>query len=280
MSFDLHTHSNRSDGQHPPREVVRLARDAGLTGIALTDHDSLEGYDEAVAAGGEYGVEIICGLELSTVYRGGSVHMLGLFLDPHDELLHEQLRKLRDDRLDRAQRMVERLNELGVPVSWERVREIAQGESVGRPHIADAMIEAGVVTKRDDAFTKDWIAHGGRAYVERHTLTPFEGVAVIRQAGGAPVLAHPIWTARQESVTPEEIEGLAEAGLAGLEVDHPDHDAEAREYYGAMAARLDLVPTGASDWHGDEHGGMIGSESTDHERVARLRDRAGRGRRS
>jgi hypothetical protein len=276
VSFDLHTHSNRSDGVYPPRDVVRFASEAGLAGIALTDHDSLEGYDEALFAGTEMGLEVLCGVELSTIHHGGSVHMLGLFLDPHDELLHDQLRRLRDDRIDRAQRMVARLNDLGVPVTWERVREIAHGESVGRPHIADAMIEAGVISKREQAFTEEWIAHGGRAYVERHTLTPLEGVAVIRQAGGAPVLAHPIWTAREESLAVEDIEDLVDAGLIGLEVDHPDHDREARAFYGAMAARLGLVPTGASDWHGDEHGGKIGTERTDPERVEELRERAGR----
>ncbi len=276
MSFDLHTHSNRSDGVHPPSVVVRFAADAGLSGIALTDHDSLEGYDEASVAGLELGVDVLCGVELSTIQRGGSVHMLGLFLDPHDELLNDHLRKLRDDRVDRAQRMVARLSDLGVPVTWERVREIAQGDSVGRPHIADAMIETGVISKRDQAFTDQWIGNGGRAYVERHTLTPLEGVAVIRQAGGAPVLAHPIWTAREKSLTVEEIEGLVEAGLIGLEVDHPDHDAEARSFYGAMARRLGLVATGASDWHGDEHRGKIGCDRTDPERVAELRERARR----
>lgn len=276
MSFDLHTHSNRSDGVHEPRDVVRFAREAGLEGMALTDHDSLEGYDEAVVAGSELSVEIISGVELSTIHRGGSVHMLGLFLDPHDELFADHLRRLRNDRVERAQRMVARLNELGVPVTWDRVREIAKGESVGRPHIADAMIETGVITKRDHAFTPEWIGHDGRAYVERHTLTPLEGVAVIRQAGGAPVLAHPVWTAREESLTISEIEDLVEAGLVGLEVDHPDHDAEARAFYGALAGRLGLVPTGASDWHGNEHGGMIGSNRTDRERVERLRMRAGR----
>lgn len=274
MGFDLHTHSNRSDGAFEPAEVARRASAAGLEGIALTDHDTVDGVDEARTEGERLGLEVITGCEISTVSRGGPVHMLGLFLDPSNERLRGELGLLRDDRIVRAQAMVRRLNELGVPVTFERVREIARGASLGRPHIAQAMVEIGVVASATDAFTEEWIANRGRAYVERHTMSPLEGVGLIREAGGAAVLAHPVWTAKDDTLSEGDIEDLVAAGLAGMEVNHPDHDDRARTHYGGLAARLGLVPTGASDWHGNEHGGMIGSERTDRETVDRLRERA------
>ncbi|MCA1832364.1 MAG: PHP domain-containing protein [Actinomycetota bacterium] len=276
MSFDLHVHSNRSDGAFPPAEVVRRAKTVGLEGIALTDHDTLDGYEEATTAGRELGLEVLPGCEVSTSHNDGPVHMLALFVDPSHERLRSEMARLQDDRIERAQAMVARLNELGVGVSFERVAEIAGQASVGRPHIAQAMVELGIVRKTPDAFTDEWIGNKGRAYVERHSLAPLEAVALIREAGGSAVLAHPIWTVKDESLTESDIEDLAAAGLAGIEVDHPDHDENARRHYAALAKRLDLVPTGSSDWHGNEHGGMIGSETTDRARLDRLRDRAGR----
>jgi 3',5'-nucleoside bisphosphate phosphatase len=276
MSFDLHTHSNRSDGAFPPAQVVHAARDAGLEGIALTDHDTLDGYDEARAEGERIGVEVIRGLELSTVSRGASVHMLGYFVEPSSAALAEQLELHRDDRIWRAKAMVARLNELGVAVTFERVREIAKGESVGRPHIAAAMVELGVVPNTTAAFTEEWIANRGRAYVERHTLSPHDAIPLIRGAGGAAVIAHAIWTENDGSLDDAEWESLVTAGLTGIEVDHPDHDAEHRARYAALAHRFDLIATGASDWHGNEHGGKIGENTTDRATVDRLRERAGR----
>jgi predicted metal-dependent phosphoesterase TrpH len=169
--------------------------------------------------------------------------------------------------------MVERLNELGVPITYERVLEIAKGESVARPHIAQAMVEAGVVPTTTDAFTKEWIANDGRAYVEKRSFDPVEAVRAIGDAGGAAVVAHPIWT-RDAGMPEAVIEEMAAAGLAGLEVDHPDHDVEARAHYRALAHRLGLLATGASDYHGNEHGGTIGSETTPPEVLEELRARA------
>jgi hypothetical protein len=276
VSFDLHVHSNRSDGAFSPSEVVRRAVQAGLEGIALTDHDTMAGYAEARAAGEGLGLEVIPGCEVSTTQNGGPVHLLALFVDPSDERFAGEMARLRDDRIERAQAMVARLNDLGVGVRFDRVLEIAGEASVGRPHIAQAMVELGVVARTTAAFTDEWIGNKGRAYVERHSLAPLDAVALIRGAGGAAVLAHPIWTVKDETLTEAGIEELAGAGLAGIEVDHPDHDAPARAHYAAMAERLGLVPTGASDWHGNEHGGMIGSERTDRVRLDELRRRSGR----
>lgn len=276
MGFDLHTHSNRSDGVFPPAEVVRAARDAGLEGIALTDHDTVDGYDEARAQGELLGVEVVRGVELSSVSRGASVHMLGYFVDPEEPEFKRQLELHRDDRIWRAQAMVQRLNELGVPVTFARVREIAKGDSIGRPHIAQAMVEAGVVPNTTAAFTQEWIANRGQAYVERHTLSPEEAIRLIRGAGGVAVIAHPIWTEKDGSLTEAELSALAGAGMSGIEVDHPDHPPEARARYRAMAERLGLVATASSDWHGNEHGGMIGVNASDRDTLERLRDRAGR----
>lgn len=276
--FDLHVHSDRSDGVFAPAEVVRIAKEAGLDGIALTDHDTLDGYDDAHAAGDAVGCEVLRGVELSTLSRGSSVHMLGYFVEPNNDELSHQLAVHRDDRVWRAQAMVAKLNELGVPVTFERVRQIARGESIGRPHIAAAMVEAGVVASTTAAFTDEWIGNRGRAYVERHTLSPQDAVRLIAGAGGAAVIAHPIWCEQDGTLTVEEIEGLASLGLAGIEVRHPDHDDAARERFGALAERLGLVATGASDWHGNEHGGKIGENTTDRETVERLREAAGRTR--
>ena len=274
--FDLHTHSNRSDGANPPAVVVQHAHEAGLEGMALTDHDTLEGYAEAREAGDRLGIEVLRGLELSTVSRGASVHMLGYFVDPNEAELKQQLENHRDDRVWRAKGMVEKLNEMGVPITFERVREIAQGDSIGRPHIAQAMVEAGVVPNTTAAFTEEYIANRGKAYVERHTLTPVDAVKLIRGAGGAPVIAHPIWTENDKSMTQEEVEALVEVGLLGIEVDHPDHDDAARAKYRAMAERLGLVATGSSDYHGNDHGGAIGSNRSGRAIVDALRERAGR----
>lgn len=278
MRIDLHVHSDRSDGAYPPAEVARIAREAGLDAIALTDHDTTEGLAEARAAGETLGLEVLTGCEVSARYANDSVHVLAYFFDPANPALAGVLSRIRDDRVWRAQRMVERLNELGVPVTFERVREIAKGETIARPHVAQAMVEAGVVVKTTDAFTQEWIGNGGRASVEKYAPAPVEAIGAIREAGGAAVLAHPIWLVRDRSMPEEHIEELAAAGLAGIEVDHPDHDDAARARYRALAGRLALVATGSSDWHGNLHGGKIGENVTPPEAVEALRERAGAAR--
>ncbi|HEX9712814.1 MAG TPA: PHP domain-containing protein [Actinomycetota bacterium] len=272
--YDLHTHSTISDGVLPPEEVVRRARDAGLAGIALTDHDSTGGLADARAEGARIGVEVLTGCEVSAQLDGVSVHVLGYLIDVEHPRFQEEMRWIQDDRIVRAETMVEKLQQLGVLITMEMVRKHAGGDSVGRPHVAMAMIEAGVIENTVDAFTEEWILEGGRAYVPKRVMTPEDTIALIRQAGGVAVLAHPIWVENDIGRSEERIEAWAEAGLGGVEVDHPEHDPTWRARYQALAERLGLLCTGSSDFHGNQHGGMIGENTTPEETVAALRARA------
>ncbi|MBE1534339.1 PHP domain-containing protein [Actinomadura algeriensis] len=261
MRIDLHVHSDASDGTRSPAEVMRRARGNGVDVVALTDHDTTAGWDAAAAALPD-GLTLVPGVELSCVHDGRSLHMLGYLFDPAEPVLAAELARIRDDRVIRARTMVERLRGLGVDVTWERVRELARGDAVGRPHIAQAMIEAGAVASHDEAFTADWIAEGGRAHAERYALDPERAVALVRAAGGACVLAHPR-ARRAGYVFPDElIERLAAAGLTGVEADHPNHVPDDRAHLRDLAAALGLVVTGSSDDHGAPTGDRIGAETT------------------
>lgn len=277
--IDLHTHSSCSDGTAPPAEVVRLAAEAGLEVVALTDHDTTEGLGEAEAVGAELGIELVPGIELSAEHEGLSVHVLAYWADPAEPELRAELERLRDERLGRAAAIVEKLRGLGFEVSLDRVREIAGGGPIVRPHIAQALVEAGAVASEQEAFDR-YIADGGPAYVEKHALHPVDAVRLVLRAGGVCVLAHPgLWDDRSgASGVPEEvIEAMAAAGMHGLEVNHPDHGPEARERYRRVAARLGLVPTGGSDFHGDRlERSPLGAALCDPEAYARLRAFAAR----
>jgi hypothetical protein len=280
MRVDLHVHSDNSDGAFPPEEVVRIARDAGLDGIALTDHDSTAGYEVARDAGEKIGLRVIPGSEISAVYQNGSVHILGYFLDTAHPRLVSELGAIRDDREWRAKGMIEKLNALGVPVTFEQVRAIAKGESIVRPHVAQAMVDLGVISSTVDAFTPDWILEGGRAYVEKKALTPEAAVTLIGEAGGVAVIAHPIWHPKEPTGQEGLIDLLVPLGLAGIEVDHPDLDLEARERFRGYATKRGLLTTGSSDYHGNDHGGAIGANTTapevldELERIAKERSTA------
>lgn len=269
--IDLHTHSNRSDGTFTPSELVRLAADRELDVVALTDHDTTDGLEEAAATGREVGVQVVPGVEFSAEYLNTSIHVLCYWPDVDDPSLVEELRRLRDTRLRRGELMVDKLRALGLPIEFERVREIAGGGNIVRPHVAQAMVEAGIVETEKDAFDR-YIADGGPAGVPKHALEPIDAVALIRSAGGACVLAHPGMWGDQTSVPDELIEAMAAAGMAGLEVDHCDHSPEQRAYYGALAERLGLVPTGGSDCHGARYDPVrLGSALTSPESFAALR---------
>jgi 3',5'-nucleoside bisphosphate phosphatase len=274
MRYDLHTHSNVSDGIDDPAEVVRLARAAGLDGIALTDHDSTAGLPEARAAADSLGVEVLTGCEVSAGWKGHPVHVLAYFVDPEHPRWAEELRWIRDDRVVRAEKMVERLRGLGVDVTMEQVRKIAKGESIGRPHVAQALVDLGVVPTTPDAFTDQWIGDGGRAYIPKRSMSPPDAVELIVEAGGAAVLAHPIWIERESGDVEDLVEQCTQVGLAGLEVNHPDHDLEWRVRFGAIAARFGLIKTSSSDFHGSLHGGRLGENTSSEEVVRALRARA------
>ncbi|HJR97098.1 MAG TPA: PHP domain-containing protein [Actinomycetota bacterium] len=273
--FDLHTHSTFSDGTETPAHNVRLARERGLAGMGVTDHDTFAGLEEAQAAGAEEGVAIVPGIEFSAEYDGASLHVLGYWGDPTHEELQEELRRLTDTRFRRGEMMIEKLQQAGYDISFDVVRRIAGDDLIARPHVAQAMVEAGIVQTEKEAFD-GYIADGGAAYVPKHALHPIDALRLIDRAGGVCVLAHPAMWKGSGAVPDELIEQMAEEGMAGLEVDHPDHDDAARARYRAMAGRLDLVPTGSSDCHGARYDYRLGRESTPAELVEELRRRAPR----
>ena len=273
--YDLHAHSNRSDGTLSPAEVMTLAADRDLAGVALTDHDTFDGLEEAAAKAGELGVDFVPGIEFSAEYEDASLHILGYWVDPADADIQEELLRLTATRFRRGELMIEKLRAIGFDVSFERVREIAGGQTIARPHIAQAMVEAGIVATEKEAFER-YISDDGAAYVPKHALHPLEALRLIGHAGGVCVLAHPGMWKGSGTVPDELIERMADGGMVGLEVWHPDHDDEMRSKYATMAERLALVATSSSDCHGRRYGYRLGQERSDAETVAQLRRRAGR----
>ncbi|MFK8848929.1 PHP domain-containing protein [Streptomyces sp. Ac-502] len=264
MRIDLHTHSTASDGTDTPAELVRNAAAAGLDVVALTDHDSVGGHAEARAALPE-GLTLVTGAELSCRVGGVSMHMLAYLFDPDEPELARERELVRDDRVPRARGMVAKLRELGVPVTWEQVARIAGDGAVGRPHVAAAMVELGVVETVSDAFTPQWLANDGRAYVDKHELDPFDAIRLVKAAGGVTVFAHPLAVKRGRTVPESVIAELAAAGLDGVEVDHMDHDDAARSRLRGLAADLGLLTTGSSDYHGSRKTVALGEYTTDPE---------------
>ncbi|MFH9571376.1 PHP domain-containing protein [Streptomyces sp. NPDC017230] len=273
MRIDLHTHSTASDGTDTPAQLVRKAATAGLDVVALTDHDTTRGHAEAIAALPE-GLTLVTGAELSCRLDGVSMHMLAYLFDPEEPALLAERELVRDDRVPRAQAMVAKLNALGVPVTWEQVERIAGDGSVGRPHVASALVELGVVPTVGDAFTQDWLADGGRAFVEKHETDPFEALRLIKGAGGVAVFAHPAAVKRGRTVPETAIAELAEAGLDGIEVDHMDHDTGARARLRGTAGELGLLVTGSSDYHGSRKTCVLGEYTTDPEVYGEITRRA------
>ena len=273
MRADLHVHSTASDGTDPPAEVMRRAARAGLDVVALTDHDTVAGHAEARAAAGP--VALLPGMELSCRLDGRSLHMLAYLFDADQPELAAELTRIRDDRVLRARAMVDKLAGLGVDVSWGQVAAIAGQAVVGRPHIARAMADSGAIASPREAFTRDWIADGGRAYVGRYALDPVRAIDLVRAAGGVTALAHPR-AGRDTWVTNEQITRLAAVGLAGLEVFHPDQSEAERARLIALAHDLALVPTGGSDDHGSLTGYRLGGETTSGEAYQDLLSRVPR----
>ncbi|MCX2969656.1 MULTISPECIES: PHP domain-containing protein [Streptomyces] len=261
MRIDLHAHSTASDGTDTPAELVRNAAAAGLDVVALTDHDTVAGYDEAIAAL-PAGLTLVTGAELSCRLDGVSLHLLAYLFDPREPELARERELVRDDRVPRAQGMVAKLRELGVPITWERVAAIAGDGAVGRPHIAAALVDLGVVPDVSAAFTAQWLANDGRAYVEKHELDPFEAVRLVKGAGGVAVFAHPLAAKRGRCVPESAIAELAAAGLDGIEADHMDHDPATRAHLHGLAADLGLLATGSSDYHGSRKTCRLGEHTT------------------
>lgn len=270
--IDLHTHTVFSDGTTTPAQNAALAVAGGLTGLAVTDHDTLDGWDEAADACASHGLTFVPGIELSTEIAGRSVHLLGYWCDPDNAELVSECQRLREQRSWRAERMLEALAELGVACSLERVRAHAGDAPIGRPHIAAAMVDAGGVPDVATAFD-DYIGDGGPAYVAKHALSPAEGVRLIRAAGGAAVIAHPGIEDRQAATSTALVSDLVAAGLAGVEADHPGHDAGTAAFWRVFARERGLLVTGCSDFHGDRKDARIGARTTALDTVDALRER-------
>lgn len=251
MRIDLHTHSRVSDGTDSPAELVGRAADAGLDVVALTDHDTFDGLDEAVAEGERRDIQVVRGMELSCARRGSSVHLLAYGADPAHPALAAEMVRVRGGRTDRLGSVLERLHDLGVPVSEAEVMvQVGLSPSVGRPHIADALIAAGHVGDRAEAFDR-FLADGGPAHVPRYAIAIDRGIDLVHAAGGVAVIAHPWGRGREHLLPSELLEQLVdEHGLDGLEVDHQDHDAEARHRLRQLTTQLGVLATGSSDYHG------------------------------
>jgi len=272
-AFDLHTHSVRSDGHDTPRGIVALAHAAGLAGVALTDHDTGEGIVEALRAGEELGLEVIPGTEFSAELGGRSLHVLSYWHDHTAQELAAELSRLRDSRSDRARRMVGLFNELGVPITFERVVELAAGAPIGRPHLAQAVVEVGACRDEREVFDR-YLADGGPADAPKHAVDPVRAVELLRGAGGVVVLAHPaLFGARDggEEVPEATLRDMVEAGLAGVEARHPAHDRAAVDRWTALAGRYGLEVTAGSDHHGGERPSSVGAAVTDRATLERLR---------
>ncbi|MDE9365825.1 PHP domain-containing protein [Luteipulveratus sp. YIM 133132] len=261
MAIDLHTHSTESDGTESPAAVVAAAAVAGLSTIALTDHDTTRGWTEAADAVGEYGVALVPGIEISCQSRGISVHLLGYLVDPTQPDLRGELERARESRRTRARRMVELIAE-DLPLTWEDVVAQAGADAtLGRPHIADALVAKGLVADRSEAFAR-YLHSSGKYHVSHYAPDPVRAVELVRRSGGVPVMAHPFAHQRGRVVADDVIEAMTAAGLAGLEAYHRDHDDEAREHALRLADRLGILVTGSSDYHGAGKPNRLGEHTT------------------
>ncbi len=260
-AFDLHTHSTVSDGTEPPAQVVRQAAAQGLGGLALTDHDSTAGWPDATAAARETGTALIPGIELSTRLGWRSVHVLGYLVAPDDAALVAETDRIRESRLTRARRIVDSIAQ-DHPITWEDVvAQTGEGATVGRPHIADALVALGIEPDRSAAFAGT--LHPRRGHVEPHYApAPVDGVRLIRAAGGVPVLAHPGATRAEWVLPEEEVALLIDAGLFAMEADHPENTRDGGVLAHEMAARLGVPVTGSSDYHGSGKPNRLGQRTT------------------
>ena len=278
---DLHLHTVFSDGRLTPTELVRLCGERGLKVVSISDHDSTEGIPEALKAARSFPhLTIIPGIELSTDVPGSEIHMLGYFVDYQDTPFQQILQRFRQDRQERGRRMVEKLNELGLKVSWERVEELSGGGAIGRPHIAQAMVEAGYVRYPRDAFEK-YLSRKGVAYVERSKLTPTQAIRILVDNGALPVMAHPTYSLSKSdrddvASLKDTLPALIKAGLVGMEVYYGDYSPKQVARLAGLAKEMGLVPCGGSDYHAsgnpkEPEPGMVGPPMETVEALRSLR---------
>jgi predicted metal-dependent phosphoesterase TrpH len=247
--IDLHTHSNASDGSDEPAAIVALAQAAGCTAVALTDHDTLAGIDEAQAEADRRGVRLVPGCELSCEWPHGTMHLLVYFVAPGPGALQDELARLQQLRLDRNHRLVERLVDLGLPISYDEISAEAGGDGIGRPHVAAVLVRKGVVGSIQEAFDV-WLAKGQPGYVERDRLTPERAVELARASAGVPVVAHPLSLGLAGAALGEAVSHLAGVGVQGLEATYGRYSPAERNLVAGLAADHGLVATGGSDHHG------------------------------
>lgn len=272
---DLHTHSTASDGLYHPYDLVKYAKEKGLAAIAVTDHDVVGGVSEAIEQGEKMGVEVIPGVEISTRYEDAEIHMLGLFIDPTDSNLLQTLMNQRNVRAERNKMVIRLLNELGIPITLEEVQAKRKDETkdlnVGRPHIAEVLVEKGFAISVTEAFDL-YLGKGKMAYASPERISPIDAIEVIHQAGGVAVIAHP-GIYHQDEILPK----LIEAGLDGIEYSHPDHSEEDRKRYLRFAEEHDLIYTAGSDFHGSREEGMyhadLGTCTVPYEQVIKLKEK-------
>jgi predicted metal-dependent phosphoesterase TrpH len=269
---DLHTHTTASDGTMPPRDNVRLAKEAGLSAVAITDHDTIAGLPEAMEEGKRIGIHVVPGVEISTVGNGQDIHILGYYFDMEDAQFHQRLKQLRETRDRRNEMMLEKLRSLGIPITLEEVLEHAageaEGETIGRPHIAEVLIRKGYAEDMRQAFDR-YLGKTGKAYVNPPRIHPFEAVDWIHEAGGTAVIAHPGLYGDDGLV-----EDIIRHGADGIEAMHSDHSEEDEARYSSLARRYGLIITAGSDFHGERHGnvfhGPIGNRKTSVDVLSRL----------
>jgi predicted metal-dependent phosphoesterase TrpH len=273
LKYDLHLHSTASDGRLNPEQVVDMAVSKGLELIALTDHDSVSGIDRALARAAEYpDIRVIPGVEINTDLASGELHVLGYFMNYKDSEFVTALEKIRESRVGRAQKMVSKLNKLGLSVEWQRVQDLAKGESICRPHIAQVMLEKGYVSTEREAFD-NYIGRNGPAYVEREKVLPVEAVRIIKKAGGLPVLAHPADIQDLDKLLLE----LISAGLVGLETYYGSYDSKTIKRIALVAEHYKLFTTGGTDYHhfGDGVEVPMGSVNVPRDSIDNLFEAAG-----
>ncbi|GAC1423962.1 MAG: PHP domain-containing protein [Ktedonobacteraceae bacterium] len=273
---DLHMHTTASDGLYSPTELMHRVKEVGLRAVALTDHDTTGGIEEAARTAQVLDIEFIPGIEINTDVSGGEVHILGYYLEYQQPAFQNTIKVLRDARVRRGERMVELLNEEGVHITWERVREIAQG-AVGRPHVAQALVEAGYVQSISEAFDK-YIGNSKPAFVPRYKLTPEDAVRLIRSANGIPVIAHPI-TLPGLDILRTWLPDLKAAGLVGLETYYGQYTRDDEQALLAIAHEYSLIPTGGTDFHGPNiHPTPLGGRHVPYEAVEQLKTAAAKRR--
>lgn len=272
--IDLHTHSNISDGTDSPAQLINKAHSAGVKVLALTDHDSTAGWSEAITAL-RPGLDLVLGAEISCQAEGGfSVHMLGLLFDGENLEIQNSMAQVRENRVGRMERIIKRLNEAGIDISMADVEaERSEGATLGRPHLADALIKKGVAKNRDEIFS-NFLHNNSKFYIPHYSPTPIDVIKMIKRAGGVAVIAHPFASLRGRTITEDSFAKMVEAGLDGIEIDHRDHSAAERELLLKIAGDFDLVKTGSSDYHGEGKLNTLAEFTTSPDQWEKLESRA------